>query len=192
MEYPNWFQGSASNNFEKYLTEYKGKDHLRFLQVGVYTGDASKWLLDNVLTGKGSHLEDVDTWQGSDEGAHHAMDFNDVERVYDQKVSGYNNVKKFKMTSDDFFNKESYGFYDFVYVDADHTSAAAYKDGGNGWNRLKPNGILAFDDYLWGTGLEDQSLAPQQGIDKFLKEIEGQYSEIVKDAQVWIKKNADL
>ena len=190
MDYPNWFQGTASNNFEKYLEEYKGKDRIRFLQLGVYTGDASKWLLENVLTGAGAHLEDVDTWQGSDEGAHHVLDFNDVERVYDAKVAEYRNVKKFKMTTDDFFAKESYGFYDFIYVDADHTSAAVLKDAANSWSRLKPNGILAFDDYLWGVGLQDQSLAPQQGIDKFLEETEGEYYLISKDAQVWIRKNA--
>ena len=192
MTYPNWFDGVAKYNFDRFLSEYKDKDHVRFLQVGVYTGDASKWLLDNILTGAGSHLEDVDTWQGSDEEAHHAMDFNDVERVYDEKVAEYSNVKKFKMTSNDFFSKESYGFYDFAYVDADHTAAATYKDGVNCWNRLKPNGILAFDDYTWGTGLPDQSQAPEPGINKFLEEFEGQYDLLNKESQVWIKKHANL
>ena len=185
--YPNWFAGIAKDCFEQYLEHFKGQPNLRFLQVGVFTGDASKWLLDNVLTDPTSRLDDVDTWQGSDEGAHHAMDFSDVESVYDAKLSVYSTVFKHKMTSDDYFHSTQTA-YDFVYVDADHTADAAYKDGCNSWNQLKSNGILAFDDYLWGEGLPDQSLAPRPGIDKFLEERNGQYHLLYKGAQVWIRK----
>lgn len=186
-DYPNWFQGIAKDNFEQYLDHFKGQPNLRFLQVGAFTGDASKWLLDNVLTDGSSVLHDVDTWEGSDEGAHHAMDFSDVEKTYDAKLSVYSTAFKHKMASDDFFKKHISNF-DFVYVDADHTADAAYKDGCNSWNVLNQNGILAFDDYLWGEGLPDQSLAPRPGIDKFLDERSGQYHLLYKGAQVWIRK----
>ena len=66
-EYPNWFAQTAQNNFTTYLSEYAGKPNLRFLQLGVYTGDASVWLCNNILTDKSSILIDVDTWKGSDE-----------------------------------------------------------------------------------------------------------------------------
>lgn len=169
---------------------YKDQPHLAFLQVGAFTGDASKWLLDNILTGMESYLVDVDTWQGSpNESIHMAMDFSDVEKTYDAKLSVYSTVFKHKMTSDAFFsiNKSK---YDFAYIDADHTAAAAYTDGVNAWNNLKPNGILAFDDYTWGDGLPDQSLAPRQGIDLFLDRYNGQYNLLTKNTQVWIRKNA--
>jgi len=122
--------------------------------------------------------------------AHHQMDFSDVEKTYDAKLSVYSTAFKHKMTSDEYFADHSNGWYDFVYVDADHTAAAAYKDGVNGWRDLKPNGILAFDDYTWGDGLPDQTLAPRPGIDKFLDEFNGQYHLMHKGAQVWIRKNA--
>jgi hypothetical protein len=60
----------------------------------------------------------------------------------------------------------------------------------NSWQFLKPNGILAFDDYTWGDGLPDQSLAPRQGIDKFLDKYNDNYHLIYKGPQVWIRKNA--
>lgn len=186
-DYPNWFQGISQDNFEQYLEHFKQQQNLAFLQVGAFTGDASKWMLDNILTGRNSTLTDVDTWKGSDEGAHHEMDFNDVEFVYDRKVLGYDNILKYKMKSDDFFHK-GLGSYDFIYVDGDHTAEQTYRDGCNAWNNLKQNGILAFDDYLWGEGLPDQSLAPKPGIDKFLEEREGQYQLLNKGAQVWIRK----
>jgi predicted O-methyltransferase YrrM len=190
FNYPNWFLGVPSDNFAQYLQHFKGEDNLHFLQVGAYTGDASKWLLDNILTGKNCVLTDVDTWQGSDEGAHHVMDWSDVEQTYDNKVAAYNNISKYKMTSDEYFAEHSNGWYDFVYIDADHTAHAAYTDGANGWRDLKPNGILAFDDYTWGDGLADQTLAPRPGIDRFLEEHAEQYHLINKASQVWIRKNA--
>jgi predicted O-methyltransferase YrrM len=188
-DYPNWFQGIAKDNFEQYLEHFKGQDDLRFLQVGVFTGDASKWLVDNILTGSGSTLTDVDTWEGSDEGAHHQMDFSDVESTYDAKVAGYKNIIKHKMDSAKFFSRDP-DLFDFIYVDADHTAEGVYKDAMNSWQFLKRNGILAFDDYTWGDGLPDQSLAPRPGIDKFLDKYNGNYHLIYKGAQVWIRKNA--
>lgn len=188
-DYPNWFQGTAKDCFEQYLEHFKKQENLNFLQVGVFTGDASVWLADNILTGKNSRLYDVDTWLGSDESVHHTMDFADVERTYDAKVNGYENILKYKMDSATFFSKEL-GPFDFIYVDADHTSEGVYRDAMNSWQFLKPNGILAFDDYTWGDGLPDQSLAPRQGIDKFLDKYNGNYHLIYKGPQVWIRKNA--
>jgi len=86
-KYPDWFSITAKPNFERFLTPLAGKDNLNFLQLGAYTGDASLWMLDNVLTGKNCILFDVDTWEGSDEEVHHKMDFSDVERVYDEKIN---------------------------------------------------------------------------------------------------------
>jgi hypothetical protein len=63
MNYPNWFEMTAKHNFQTYLAEFKDKPNLKFLQLGVYTGDASVWLCNNILTVKGSVLIDVDTWQ---------------------------------------------------------------------------------------------------------------------------------
>ena len=72
--YPNWFEMTAKENFESQLTPLAGKFGLRFLQIGAFTGDASVWLVDNILTQKNSVLEDVDIWTGSDEEEHKDMD----------------------------------------------------------------------------------------------------------------------
>jgi len=66
-KYPNWFAVTAQHNFEKHLLPFVGQEGLHFLQLGVYTGDATEFLCKNILTGKNSWLHDVDTWEGSDE-----------------------------------------------------------------------------------------------------------------------------
>ena len=187
-EYPNWFAGAARVNFEKYLAELKGKPDLRFCQVGAFTGDASLWLMSNILTHPTSVLVDVDTWQGSPkEDIHMQMDWKDVESTYNNKV-GHLNIVKRKMDSREFFFKIPSHNYDFVYIDGDHTEAAVWHDAINGFRALKIDGILAFDDYTWGAGLEDQSLTPAPAIDKFLEEYDGYYSLLEKGGQVWLRK----
>ncbi len=52
----------------------------------MYTGDASVWLCNNILTDKSSILIDVDTWRGSDEIDHAEMDFSAVEIEYKKKI----------------------------------------------------------------------------------------------------------
>jgi predicted O-methyltransferase YrrM len=189
--YPNWFEAVARDNFAQYLDHFKGQPQLRFCQIGVFTGDASVWLLKNILTDQSSTLIDVDTWKGSKtETVHHQMDFEDVYETYKAKVDEFKNVRSMRISSKEFFNNQKPDSFDFVYVDGDHTAKAVYEDALGAWACLAPNGIIAFDDYTWGDGLPDQDFAPRPGIDLFLEQHIGQYTFINKGDQVWIRKNA--
>jgi predicted O-methyltransferase YrrM len=55
------------------------------------------------------------------------------------------------------------------------------------WPLLKPGGILAFDDYLWGLSLVI-SKAPKLGIDLFLDRHLGEYEILEQGLQVWLRK----
>ena len=186
-EYPNWFEMTAENNFKNYLLPYAGRSNLNFLQVGAYTGDASKWLLDNVLTGEGSKLTDVDTWRGSDEISHKEMNWDDVEAVYDERVKKYGDkVIKVKSDSVEFLRTQPFFIYDFIYIDGDHTALGAFADAVGSWPLLKPMGIMAFDDYTWTSGISPEH-EPKKGIDMFLKVAEGSYNLIIKNGQLWVR-----
>ena len=186
-EYPNWFEMTAENNFKNYLLPYAGRSNLNFLQVGAYTGDASKWLLDNVLTGEGSKLTDVDTWRGSDEISHKEMNWDDVEAVYDERVKKYGDkVIKVKSDSVEFLRTQPFFIYDFIYIDGDHTALGAFADAVGSWPLLKPMGIMAFDDYTWTSGISPEH-EPKKGIDMFLKVAEGSYNLIIKNSQLWVR-----
>jgi len=186
-DYPNWF-GYVQANFEEFLTPLAGKNDLRFLQLGVFTGDASVWMCENILTGKNCELQDVDTWEGSDEPAHESMDFNDVLDVYRNKTKGMPIVPFRKTTTEHLSTIWKYYKYDFIYIDADHTTVGVILDAELSWPLLKSGGIMAFDDYTWGHESGDPRLAPMVGIDLFLHRHLGEYELLAKNTQVWIKK----
>jgi hypothetical protein len=184
--YPNWFDGQRYN-FENHLTQFKGKPDLKFLQVGTYTGDASEWLLTNILTDQSSILLDVDTWEGSAEGEHKAIDFNEVYEFYKKRMEPYPNVRSVRNNSENFLRSNKTE-WDFIYIDGDHTEKAVYSDAVGAWSLLKTKGILAFDDYLWGKELPLEQ-RPMLAIDRFLEEKQGEYELLSKDYQVWIRRN---
>lgn len=185
--YPNWFESGAKYNFATQLADYTGKPNLRFLQIGVFTGDASVWLLDNILTGENSELTDVDTWKGSDEDVHHSMDFYDVWKTYQEKINGYNNVWNYKMTSNQFFKDAQDMEFDFIYIDGAHTASAVIDDAVHAWQVLKSGGILAFDDYEWSHPDGDLAM-PRKAIDFFIWAKQKELDVIASNVQLWVRK----
>lgn len=185
-KFPNWFEGQRYN-FEANLKHLAGKPDLRFLQIGAYTGDASVWLCENILTDPTSILIDVDTWAGSDESEHSHIDFEKVLAYYEARITKYQKVIRLKMTSDKYFTGEIADRFDFIYIDGDHTAVQVERDAENAWKLLKPSGILAFDDYLWGRDLPPET-TPKPAIDRFLELHAGEYNHLVDSYQVWLRK----
>ena len=191
-EYPNWFEQTAIANFKNYLLPFAGRKDLNFLQVGAYTGDASKWLLENVLTHESSRLTDVDTWRGSDEIIHKEFDWSDVEETYDKKMEPFGNrVTKVKSDSVAFLRTAPFFSFDFIYIDGDHTALGVFSDAVGAWPLLKPYGIMAFDDYKWESGQSPEH-EPKKGIDKFLQFCDGSYSTMIVNNQYWVRSILEL
>lgn len=197
MEYPNWFKQIAQDNFEQFLTPLAGEIRLKFLQLGVFTGDASVWLCKNILTAQSSTLTDVDTWRGAaNEPVQEEMDFEDVYNTYLDKTAEYKKtISVHRCTTTDYLLAQ-YGcdrplgeHFDFIYVDAHHTSASALLDCELSWDLLNSGGILAIDDYEWlhPDGVEIH--APKLGIHMFLDRHEGEYKLLAKNHQVWLRKH---
>jgi hypothetical protein len=190
LDYPNWFiAGGAEANFKQFLSPYAGQE-ISALQIGAYTGDATSWLFDNLLTNKNSTLTDVDTWQGSDEPEHRPMDWSSVEEVYDKRHSpkiDSGQLLKMKMTSDDFFavNQKT---YDFIYIDGDHKAATVLRDGINAVSCLNPYGILAFDDYMWSQH-KGPAYDPKAAIDAIRLCYSDLFTVLDIGLQVWMIKN---
>jgi len=171
-DYPNWFSKSAQDNFATYLIQDKGLPNLRYLQLGAFTGDASAWLMDNILTDDTSYLTDVDTWEGSDEDEHKSMDFDDVMNTYLNRLGDYEKYSRcynYRTTTTNFLlsrlaeQREHLVEYDFIYIDADHTTVGVLLDAELSWPLLKSGGIMAFDDLTWGADLPP-SQSPKAGI----------------------------
>jgi len=188
-DYPNWFATSAIDNFATYLVQDKGLPDLKYLQLGAFTGDASVWLLDNILTGQGSRLTDVDTWEGSDEIDHKSMDFDDVFATYKKKIAHKHNITIVQRTTTNFLVDDwaAKSQYDFIYIDADHTTVGVLLDAELSWPLLKSGGIMAFDDLTWGADLPPSQL-PKAGILLFAERHSKEFDLIVSNTQYWIKK----
>ena len=188
-DYPNWFAKSAIDNFATYLIQDTGLPNLKYLQLGAFTGDASVWLMENILTDPSSHLFDVDTWQGSDEIDHKSMDFDDVYSVYKEKVKELS-ITSVVMRTDDYLIRVREVFtesFDFIYIDADHTTVGVLLDAELSWPLLKSGGIMAFDDLTWGADLPP-SQSPKAGILLFAERHKDEFDLVVANTQYWIKK----
>ena len=188
MEYPNWFKATgAEDNFAFFLEGMNGHP-IQALQIGAYTGDASIWLMKNVLTHPDARLVDVDTWQGSDEDAHKEMDFSEIECIYDARLAEYNEkLFKCKMTSEEFFETNEHKQFDFIYVDGSHTALDVFNDGINAFDCLSEGGILAFDDYTWDGGKGD-FFNPRDGIDGVYLTYVDDLKILTAGTQVWFQK----
>lgn len=191
MEYPNWFtRGKADVYFYRNLGGYAGQP-LKCLQLGAYTGDATEWLFDNVLTHPDSRLYDIDTWGGSDEAAHKELDWQSVEERYlerHQEKIDSGRLIRFKGTTDEFFSSpQGMQQFHFIYVDADHRASSVLKDGLNAIYRVPSGGIVAFDDYLWTQG-KGQHLDPKPAVDAIYACYVDKLDMIDSGVQVWFRK----
>ena len=171
--------------FERHLLPLAGEP-LVALQIGVYMGDTTLWLLDNVLTSPHAGLDDVDPWiEGYDGWTPEG-----VEREYRERIAGrvepYSKLATHKMTSREFLAKTKWE-YDFIYIDGDHRAAPVLEDAIGAWRVLKKGGLLAFDDYTWGTGLPDTQ-RPLFAIEAFLAVYADQLEVRDVGEQVWVKK----
>jgi hypothetical protein len=176
--FPNWFK-----DISPYFDRKCPREPIRALQIGTYTGDATQWLLDNrtVVT-----IDDVDTWEGSQEDQHVSLDFSSVEQYYDSRFSDNPRVIKHKMTSDEFFNTNT-KTYNFIYIDGDHTALQTALDGLNAFKVLEKGGVIAFDDYGWTEGGKE-FLEPKRGIDAFFSICEGEILCLEDGYQMWFIK----
>jgi predicted O-methyltransferase YrrM len=142
-------------------------------------------MLDNILTDESSILIDVDTWKGSDEPEHKAMDFTDVLSHYKERTKKYNNLHMVIGMSEDYLPLVEKETIDFIYIDGNHEEEAVRIDAINGLTLLKNGAILAFDDYLW----RGNNAGPKPAIDWFLEEYKNNLKILEHGYQVWVQKN---
>jgi predicted O-methyltransferase YrrM len=77
--------------------------------------------------------------------------------------------------------------YDFIYIDGSHVAKDVLTDACMAWQILKPQGIMVFDDYLWGVP-RDVLHRPKPAIDAFTT-IFAEEAEIISNGyQVAVKK----
>ena len=186
--FPKWFYDNKTDlDFEANLQEFKGKKNLKFLQIGVFTGNASAWLLENILTDPTSSLTDVDPWCGN--LPHESMyDWAGIEAEYAAQVEPYGNkVKSIKAFSGDWLKENRKGSFHFIYIDGDHLPESVTLDADLSWDLLKVGGIMAFDDYEW-VHTDGPDKSPKPAIDAWLEKHKEEIEIMSVGWQVWIRR----
>lgn len=145
----DWFSRNIPY-WTKYLSRFKGKPNLRFLELGCFEGKATTWLLQNILTDVTSKIIVVDTFEGSPEFVGTFIKNELIEPHFKENIAEYGDKVEIWKGRTELIDKVDYNQFDFIYIDASHRAIDVLHDGVMSFNLLKPGGSIIFDDYGWG------------------------------------------
>lgn len=188
----NWF---SSEDLETFLPKYT--DEKKMLEIGSFEGKSTVWFLENVLSNEKSTITCIDPWttysQNTDSfnSSEDEWDFTNNEKtfIYNIEQSGVSDkviVNKgfsYKVLPK-LINEDKK--YDIIFIDGNHTSPFVLTDCVMCWYLLDDNGIMIFDDYLWGD--IQSTTAPKIAVDSFISCFKDYIEVIWDDYRVAIKK----
>jgi len=178
----DWFNWAPEvwNQLTPMLSGEAGKRN--FLEIGSFEGRSSIWIAENMMQ-DGDRLSCIDTWEGGEE--HGGENMSEVEERF--RANLIVAAKKFpervivqqKGTSTLILShKIRHGaFHDFIYIDGSHKAPDVLTDACMSWPLLKREGLMVFDDYMWGNP-RDALHRPKIAIDAFTN-IFGETAEMV-------------
>lgn len=173
-------------------------ERLAFLEIGSFEGRSMVWTAAN-MTEKNmrADIHCIDTWKGGEE--HATEDMDSVERRFDHNMRVVTDNKlayihKYKGTSVQLLahwleeDPEDHPTFDFIYIDGSHKARDVLTDACMAWPLLKPEGIMVFDDYLWGNP-RDALHRPKIAIDAFTSIFGEEMTIIYTGYQLAVRKN---
>jgi predicted O-methyltransferase YrrM len=180
----DWFSYNVPL-WNEVLSPLKGQP-VHALEVGVFEGRSTVWLLENILTHPEATLTWVDPFTGSAE--HADMNLSGLEdrfrantARFGEKCQGH--VGKSQDALRDMRGEQ----FDLIYLDGSHEAADVMADAVLAWPLLKVGGLLGFDDYGWRVFPEPER-RPGPAVDAFLGLMRGHFQELHRGYQVWVKK----
>jgi hypothetical protein len=181
-----YWHKSRAKDWERELSAYKGRENLRYLEVGVFEGRSLIWMIENVLTHPTSSAVAVDIF----------MD--EYEATYDANIvasGAAKRVTKIKEPSRTALRKLELASFDIIYIDGSHTADDVLADAVLSWDLLREGGLVIFDDYAWtgrpkGSALPPE-LLPQVAIDAFITSYRYEVDVVNKRGQVFLRKIAN-
>jgi predicted O-methyltransferase YrrM/glycosyltransferase involved in cell wall biosynthesis len=180
----DWFSHQVSH-WSELLLPFRDKP-AHFLEVGVFEGQSTLWLLENILTHPEARLTYIDTFEGEPDsdgpqGDDLAARFHSNTRPFHHKMTGFRGYSGEKL------RQLPPASFDFVFIDGSHAAPDVLTDAVLCWPLLKEGGLLAFDDYEWDR-FPVPERCPRLAIDAFLSVMRGQCVLVHKGYQVWIRK----
>jgi predicted O-methyltransferase YrrM len=148
--------------------------HLSILEVGVFEGRSTCWLLQNHCKTPESSIVAIDSFQGGIE--HKGMELGTLRKRFEANIATVESQAKveiregFSLPQLARLITEGHPRFDFISIDASHQAPDVLGDSVLGFELLKPGGVMAFDDYLWSPmrpGTENPLFLPKAAIDAF-------------------------
>ena len=152
------------------------REDVRVLEIGVFEGRSTCWLLQNHCITKESRVTVIDTFAGGVE--HQKMDLKGLRGVFERNIGSVESPAEVEIFQGDSLHelaglisagRQNPG-YDFISVDASHQAPDVLADCILAFGLLRRGGIMAMDDYLWSAerpGLDDPLNSPKIAIDAF-------------------------
>lgn len=172
----DWVSGKLKR-WDRYFFPLKDQE-LDVLEVGSYEGRSAIFFLNYF---KKSKLTCIDNFIAK------------TEERFDRNISEYIDrtevIKSSAVSALDSLKQQNKKYH-LIYLDAgkgrDHVLAMSLLT----WPLLRADGMLIWDDYDWGAD-KPADQRPHDAIDVFLDLHQGEYEELWKKGQVFIKKNME-
>jgi predicted O-methyltransferase YrrM len=174
------------------LSRFELKKRIDILEVGVFEGRSTNWLLENTLKGKDGFLYAVDLFEEQQEDdAYMGISTKTLLQKYHNNINKDPRVKIEKGNSHEILPnliKEKF-LFDIIYIDGDHTAKGTLEDLVDCFRLLKNEGIMIIDDYPW-IHYSNKIGNPGKAVDAFLDIYQTELMVIHKGYQVIIKKTS--
>ena len=147
IESKNFSQKWFLNNIEIFC-HYLPKDFTKnfsYLEIGSYEGLSALNILHNYPNSK---VTTIDLWNQSNVNSESLnVDFNEVEKRFDENLNGYkfNKIKKDSVIALREILKNNI-YFDLIYIDGSHNGEDILSDAIESYKLLNTEGIIIFDD----------------------------------------------
>ncbi len=177
----DWF-GTNERVWRKLLTPLFGKQNLRYLEVGVFEGQALIWAFANVLTHPSSTAVAIDLFgiPGLEARFRENLVRAGLARRCEVLV-GYSHERLRGLPANSF---------DIVYIDGSHEAHDVLRDGVLAWDLLKVGGIMIFDDYILDLHMPLE-LRPQVAVNAMISSFHDQIRIVSLGFQAVLEKVED-
>jgi len=175
--YFHYFKNKVSYNkkFKRNHLISQLKKNSIIAEIGVWKGDFSQKIVENCKPNK---FILVDSWifdktirgcapQVEDKEPLNQIYFDQAYNETKLKFKYHSNVSIYKSNSKEASKKFEDNFFDYIYIDAEHSYSAVRQDLEYWFPKLKKNGYIFGDDYHWRE--EDYSLSVERAYQEFFK-----------------------
>jgi len=148
---------------------------LRILEIGVFEGRSTCWLLEHFCKSADSIIVVIDTFQGGVE--HRTLELGGLRGRFESNIAVIGSPAQVEVREGESLQElcmlvaeKSPAPFDFISVDGSHQAADVLADAVLAFRLLRSGGVMAFDDYLWAPvrrGMENPLVTPKAAVDAF-------------------------